>query len=129
MAETGKIVVINITKEDRSNDPHYYYIGRSNTYNVLGNPFTFNGKKSSLANLSFETRLEAVAAYSRYFDAMYGHDKAYTEAIDKIYNDYKEGNTVYLGCFCKPEPCHGDIIAKKLQQRLILESKEANKTK
>ena len=41
----------------------------------------------------------------------------------KMYEAYKNGHDIYLGCFCKPLPCHADIIAKKLQKRLILEKK------
>lgn len=120
----GKIITVNILNEDKSSEPHYYYIGKSKDPNILSNPFTFNGKKPSLAKLSFSNRKEALAAYDKYFDAMYGHDRVFTEVIDKIYEAYKNGETVYLGCTCKPEPCHGDIIAEKLQKRLILELKE-----
>jgi hypothetical protein len=120
---TGKINVINITKEDKSSSPHYYYIGRSKEGNVLGNPFTFNGKHTSLAKLSFKTREEAIKAYEKYFDFMYGNDETFTKMIDTIYEDYKAGNEVYLGCFCSPLPCHGNVIADKLQKRLIKEYK------
>lgn len=119
---SGKITVINIMNEDKTQSPHYYYIGRSKVGNVLGNPFSFNGQHTSLAKLSFKTREEAIKAYDKYFDYMYGNDEAFTKAIDTIYEDYKAGNEVFLGCFCSPLPCHGDVIAKKLQKRLIKEN-------
>lgn len=90
---------------------------------MLGNPFTHNGKYSSLAKLSFKTRDQAIEAYEKYFDAMYGKNEIFTHEIDKMYDAYKNGHDIYLGCFCKPLPCHADIIAKKLQKRLILEKK------
>ena len=120
----GKIIVYNINREDHSSSEYDWYCGRSKNGNVLGNPFTHNGKHSSLAKLSFKTRDEAIAAYEKYFDYMYGRDETFTNEIDKMYAAYKEGHDIYLGCFCKPLPCHADIIAKKLQKRLILERKQ-----
>ena len=76
---------------------------------------------SNKAKLTFRTRNEALNAYRMYFDSMYGTDKAFTEYFDKIYEKYKNGETIYLQCFCKPEPCHGDIILEKLQQKYAKE--------
>jgi len=116
------IHIINIKEEDRSTNPGYFYVGRSkNNNSPLGNPFTHNGKRSNIAKLTFKTVDEAIDAYERYFDVMYGNDKAFTNAFDEIYEYYKTGNDVYLGCFCAPGKCHASIIAKKLQQRLIKE--------
>ena len=119
----AQIHVYNIHNEDHSSEEYCWYCGRSKNGNVLGNPFTHNGKHSSLAKLSFKTREQAIEAYERYFDVMYGKDEIFTREIDKIYAAYKGGHDVYLGCFCKPLPCHADVIAKKLQKRLILEGK------
>ena len=41
-----------------------------------------------------------------------------------IYDEYKNGNDVWLECYCAPKKCYGDIIAEKLQQRLIREKIE-----
>lgn len=127
----GIIKVINIKKDnDVSANDGYFYIGRSKTMkSPLGNPFTHNGKRSSLAKLSFKTAEEAIAAYEKYFDVMYGNDEDFTKAFDEIYEFYKTGQDVYLGCFCKPNPCHGDVIAKKLQQKLIKEKLKERKDK
>jgi hypothetical protein len=55
----GHINVINIANEDKSTEDGFFYVGRSKTMkSPLGNPFTFNGKRSSLAKLSFKTREE-----------------------------------------------------------------------
>lgn len=125
----GIIRVINIkTDSDYSCNDGYFYVGRSKKMpSPLGNPFTHNGKRSSLAKLSFKTAEEAIEAYEKYFDVMYGSNKEFTEAFDKIYDYYKTGKDVYLGCFCAPNPCHAQIIAKKLQQKLIKEKREEMK--
>lgn len=119
----GKIHVINIKNDaDHSTDEGYFYVARSKKFSSpLGNPFTHNGKRTSLAKLSFPTAKQAIQAYEMYFDKMYGMDEEFTKAFDEIYEYYKTGKDVYLGCFCAPEPCHAEIIAKKLQQKLIKE--------
>lgn len=121
----GKITVINIKNEDKSLEPGYYYVGRSAKYSSpLANPYTFNGKRSNLAKLSFKTREQALEAYEKYFDVMYNEDEEFKKAFDEIYETYKSGEDIYLGCFCAPQPCHADYIAKKLQQKLIKENRE-----
>lgn len=114
------IYIYNTNVEDHSSHPNNFPIHRPYP---LGNPYTHNGKRKSLAKLSFPTREEAIEAYDSYFDAMYGNDAVFTAYFDMIYEKYKKGEDIYLQCFCKPLPCHGDIIAKKLQQKLIKEYK------
>ena len=115
------IVVYNIKTDDYSNHPNNFYIARPS---ILSNPFTHDGKKSSLAKLSFKTREEALDAYELYFNTMIQTNKVFQQEFDKIYQKYKNGEDVYLGCFCSPLKCHGDILAKELQKKLILEKKQ-----
>ncbi len=129
------IHVYNIHKEDHnSSEGAVFYCGRTKdpktkrNINPLGNPFTHNGVKTKIAELSFKTREDAIAAFSSYFDKMYGKDDAFTKAFDEIYEHYKNGEEIWLGCFCKPLPCHCDIIAERLQRKLIKEKmSEMNK--
>lgn len=131
----GKIVVYNCHKEDHTNEVCNFYIGRhknpktKQNDNPLGNPFTHNGVGTRLATLSFKTREEAIKAYEVYFDKMYGVDEELTNAFDEIYEHYKNGEDIYLQCFCKPLPCHGDIIAERLQRKLIKERLKERKEK
>ncbi len=121
------IHVINVSKEDYSFSPNYFYIGRSNLGNILGNPYTHLPVEKTIALYECKDRDEAISKYADYFDTMYGHNIEFTKAIDEIYEKYKNGEEVFLGCWCKPKLCHGDIIAKKLQERLIKEKiKERN---
>ena len=111
----GKIIVYNTREEDHTNSEGCnFYIGRPSP---LSNPFTHNGVRTSLATLSFKTREEAIDAYKMYFDKMYGSDEEFTKAFDEIYEHYKNGEDIYLQCFCKPKPCHGDYIAEQLQRK------------
>ncbi|MBR6516950.1 MAG: DUF4326 domain-containing protein [Bacilli bacterium] len=113
------IKLYNIHEEDHTSDKNNFYIGRGS---ILGNPFTYDGKRSSLAKLSFKTVEEAIAAYEIYFDEMYSFDADFKKEFDKIYNLYKRGEDVYLQCFCYPKPCHGQVIIDRLQKKLIKES-------
>ena len=122
------IHVYNIHTEDHSSSEGYcHYCGRTRNPktnendNPLANPFTFNGKRSNLAKLSFKTREEAINAFALYFDRMYGNDEELTKAFDEIYEHYKNGEEIWLGCFCKPNSCHCDVIADRLQRKLIKE--------
>lgn len=112
------IYVYNSKIEDHTSNPNNFYIGRGS---VLGNPFTHDGKKSSLAKLSFKTREEAINAYKLYFKAMYENDNEFKSIVDIIYEKYKNGEDVYLQCFCKPLECHGDFIKSEIEKRLIKE--------
>lgn len=44
--------------------------------------------------------------------------KLYEEYIrnSKLYNEIKELEGKELGCWCKPEKCHGDILVKLLNE-------------
>ena len=60
---------------------------------------------------------------------MYGKDEEITKAFDEIYEHYKNGEDVYLQCFCKPNACHGDVIAEELQKKLVREKLAERKKK
>lgn len=120
------IIVYNIKTEDHSSDTNNYYIGRPS---ILSNPFTHDGKRSNLARLSFKTREEALDAYEMYFYKMMETNNEFRNAFNEIYEKYKNGETVYLGCFCKPLPCHGDFLAKEMQKKLIKDKKQERATK
>lgn len=120
----GTIHIVNIKTEDCSLKPNYYYCGRTKDGNPLGNPFTFNGQKTSLAKLSFKTREEAIEAYRKYFKAAYGAKgyEALTNKFNEIYRHYKNNEDIYLACWCHPLPCHTHVIAEELQKKLIRET-------
>lgn len=120
------IYIYNSHLEDFTSQPNNYYIGRPSP---LGNPFSHNGVRTVFKTLTFKTREEAIEAYEKYFDEMYGKDEEFTKAFDEIYEHYKNGEDIYLQCFCKPKACHGDVIANKLQRKLIKEKMEERKKK
>lgn len=112
------INVYNILHETH-NGPNNYLICRGAS--ILGNPYTHIKEKSTLASYVVRTRDDAIDRYSHYFDVMYSSNVAFKSLIDEIYTKYCNGEDVWLGCYCHPQRCHGDIIAEKLQRRLLKE--------
>ena len=113
------IYVYDRNVEDFSALENNYPIYRG--VSILGNPYTHLPVKDTKAMFQCQTREEAIEKYDEYFDIMYGNNIEFTKIIDEMYEKYKNGEDLFLECYCKPQPCHGDIIAKKLQQRLIKE--------
>ena len=121
------IIVYNRAVEDHSSHPNNYPIYRGGS--ILGNPYTDKPVKKTLAIFQVKTREEAIERYTSYFDVMYDGNAAFRELIDEIYEKYKNGEDVYLECYCKPLPCHGDIIVDKLKKRLLKEKIKEAKAK
>ncbi|KKN59195.1 hypothetical protein LCGC14_0544210 [marine sediment metagenome] len=82
--------VVNITK-----DIYDVYIGRGSKW---GNPFII-GKDGN--------REEVISKYEAYF-------MAHLSLID----DLPELEGKILGCFCKPQDCHGDILVRMVEDKI-----------
>lgn len=111
------IIVYNKSKEEHEGE-NVFYCGRPS---VLGNPYSYLPEDKCIAQFRCKSREESIEKYGKYFDIMYGSNKDFTKAVDEIYDLYKNGQTVYLGCWCAPKKCHCDIIVEKLRKRLIKE--------
>lgn len=120
------IIVYNRADEDHSSNPNNYPCYRGGS--VLGNPYTDKPLNKTLAIYQAKNREDAIARYDSYFDMMYSSSPSFKSVIDEMYEKYKNGEDIYLECYCHPKPCHCDTIAKKLQQRLLREKiKEVKK--
>ena len=119
------IYVYNRNVEDFSVMDNNYPIYRG--VSILGNPYTHLPVKGTKAMFQCKTREEAIEKYDKYFDIMYGNNIEFTKIIDEMYEKYKNGEDIYLECYCKPQSCHGEVIAEKLQKRLIKEKYETYK--
>ena len=112
------IFVYNRTKEDHTDKENNYPIYRPS---ILSNPYTHIKDKKTLAMFVVRSRDEAIDRYSAYFDRMYSGNKPFRYIIDEIYEKYKNGEDIYLECYCAPLRCHGDVIKEKLEKRLLKE--------
>lgn len=92
--------VVNLNKED-----YDIYIGRGSKW---GCPFTVIKDRPTLAKEIVGSKEEALSKY-----------KEYVLASPELMNSLNELDGKVLGCFCKPEKCHGDILLQLLEQKKL----------
>ena len=87
---------------DLKREPFDVYIGRPGhgQDGYFGNPFVV---------VRDGTRQEVIERYLEYFLAKIERDSEFRSRVEDL-----RGKT--LGCFCKPEACHGDVIVAWLDQ-------------
>jgi hypothetical protein len=83
-------------------DKYDVYIGRPS---IWGNPYSH--KKGTLAAFLVNTREEAIAKYKEYLLAN----------PDLVQRARRELRGKVLGCWCKPLPCHGDVLAEIVEEK------------
>lgn len=111
------IKLFNVNDEEYFGD-NVYLIHRPY---ILSNPYTHIKEKQTKAMFVVNSREESIERYSVYFDIMYGKNIKFTKMFDEIYDKYRKGEDIFLGCYCYPKPCHGEVLIKKLQQKLLKE--------
>jgi hypothetical protein len=87
---------------------HAIYIGRGSVY---GNPFTHLPLAHTRAAVQVATREEAVAEYEHWLrgDPRWAHIEP--ERRLRILRELPLlPEDAVLACFCKPHPCHGDVL-------------------
>ena len=94
MSDSRRTRVVNLRK-----DKYDVYIGRAGRGQdgYFGNPFP----------LGKQPRGATIERYREYFLNRLRTDEQFARRIREL-----KGKT--LGCFCKPHPCHGDVIAQYL---------------
>lgn len=95
-----QVVNLKYLSESWKRNPHYVYIGREGKgqEGYFGNPFRRHINSSLLC---------PIVRYEEYLKNRLATDLDFNE---KFYNLKDK----ILVCFCKPEPCHGDIMRKYL---------------
>lgn len=83
--------VVNI-----KNSKYDVYIGRPS---LFGNPYS--SKKNTLAKYKTKSKAESIRKYEEYLL----NNESLLKLLPTLINKR-------LGCFCAPKKCHGDIIAK-----------------
>lgn len=78
------------------------YIGRPSKW---GNPFTH--KPSTIAPFIKESREKSIEAFREWITTGEGKH---------LLNDLDELKGKILGCWCKPEKCHGDILLELIDK-------------
>lgn len=111
------IIVYN-KKTDNYEGENVFYVGRGSIY---GNPYTHIKDKETKAEIIVKTREKAIDLYKEYFVKMYNDNLWFKEEVDKIYELYKSGTDIYLGCYCVPLSCHAEFIKEFLISKLMKE--------
>lgn len=105
-----KTIVVNV-KEIHCD----IFIGRQNSKFHWGNPFTHLDIPTR-AKIKVNTVKESIQAFEdwlrgiKYTDVEPARKKWILENMKSVLTGKK------LGCFCKPNPCHGDIYVKLLSE-------------
>ena len=92
--------LVNLNKE-----PYDVYIGRGSKW---GCPYTIIKDRPTLAKEIVDTKEEALSKY-----------KEYVLASPELMNSLDELYGKVLGCFCKPDKCHGDILLELISQKKL----------
>ena len=93
-------VVVNLRKE-----PYDIYIGRPG---MFGNVHKVAPFHCVYCCGMVHSREEAIAAYRQYFLDRVAADEFFRQEVLKL-------KGLRLGCYCKPLPCHGDVIVEWLE--------------
>lgn len=102
------INVIHIKDVLKSNN-YQVYIGRGrldlpDVINMgLGNPFKLNKN---------ELRGSTLTKYKEWLESEYLTNPEYKAKLDDLAEMVNNGIDIDFVCFCKPSPCHGDILKK-----------------
>lgn len=84
---------------------------------ALGN--VFSHLPNSRAKYQVETRDEAVDRFEVYINEMIRvKDPKICFALNEIYRAALRGN-VNLVCFCRPARCHGEVIQKIIEKKIV----------
>ena len=108
-----------VNKYKHTPDPkHDIYIGRGSAF---GNPYSHLDSKFG-DTIKVDTRDEAIQAFRAYFNEKM--NPTYSDEINYFYDnmykllDLAKKQDINLVCYCKPQPCHGDIIKEWLDKEL-----------
>lgn len=86
-------------------DPYDIYIGRPSKF---GNPYSH--KDGTKAKFKSKSRKESIELFREWIT---NGDGKY------LLNDLHEIRGKVIGCWCKPKPCHGDVLAELADQSII----------
>jgi hypothetical protein len=93
------------------------YIGRDKgKRNHFGNPFT-HLNHATLASVRVATREHAIDAYDKWLDGSAHQETEPTRRkwiLEQLAAIAIRGDDLTLLCFCAPQACHGDILARRI---------------
>ena len=108
------VIVVNIKKQELlknnikdfqewNSNPNTLYIGRNMTFYVEG---TYESKWCNPFCAKKYVLDQCLELYEKYVKE------------SSLYDELEELNNKIIGCWCKPNKCHGDILIKLLKKKL-----------
>ena len=97
------ITVVNVKHDKR---PEVIYIGRwmpRRAGSPLGNPFKANKYP------------DAIDRYRRWLWEQLASDTPQRREMNRLVELHRAGRDLLLGCWCAPEPCHGDVVKAAIE--------------
>ena len=89
------------------------YIGRPSN---LGNPFSH--VPSTVAEFRVRTREEAIGMYRGWLEKqLEDTDGIVAKTFNGLVQFYRDFGELTLVCWCKPLPCHGDVLKEMIEER------------
>jgi hypothetical protein len=82
---------------------------------VLGNPHYLKNPKDR------QERALCIAQYDVDYQRDWEQNGPMRKATEMIAERVKNGEKIYMGCWCKPEACHADLIEARVRQILGIE--------
>ena len=98
--------VINRRSEEFSRNNNQIYIGRGSPW---GNPFTHLPLSRTKAPFQVATEEESMTRYEAWLREKLAKDPELRRKLLEL--DGQE-----LVCYCKPRPCHGDILIRLIEE-------------
>lgn len=82
---------------------------------ILGNPFSHIPNKGKFP---VDTREDAIRAYEDWIKEKLENkiDPYYTE-FNRLISIFRDTGELHLICWCKPLPCHGDVLKKLINEK------------
>ncbi len=90
-------------------DDHFVYIGRKKRGMHYGNPFSAHS--TSLAGVKVKTVEESIESFRQWILGE-AHQEIEPERRKWILANLARLRGKTLVCFCHPQPCHGDVLAR-----------------
>lgn len=97
------ITVVNVRFD---HDPQIVYIGRrmpGRPGSPLGNPF----KIGAVA--------DPIDQYRRWLWNQMQSDTSAMREVDRLARLHRSSVDIKLGCWCAPQPCHGDVVKRAIE--------------
>ena len=109
---------INIRVVNLRAEPYDVYIGRAGygKSGIFGNPVAIARNCPVCGELHFD-RWATLPCYEQQLKQRLKTDSCFKAAFLNLVERVQNEGTVTLGCFCKPQPCHGDVLARYIRSQ------------